>query len=285
MERKAFAKLNIALKITGTRPDGYHDLDMVFLEVGLADEVSFRKRAEGIRLSCSDPELPVDERNLAYRAAKRMAEAFGIKEGVEIHIDKKIPAQAGLGGGSSDAACVMTAMRDLFVPETEDAVLEKLAEPLGADVPFFIRGGCQRAKGKGEILSDAGRFVPCSILIVKPEASVSTPWAYHAYDGQGRSGAPVDVDSVEKAIRTGDLSMLCEVMGNDLEEPVMQSFPAIRRLREEILSNGADGARMTGSGSAVFGLFSDEKKAAAAADALSSVPEYQCFLTHSAERQ
>lgn len=280
MEKYAHAKLNITLEIRGLRPDGYHELDMIFLELKEGDRIIGEKTKEGITLSCSDPSLPCDERNLAYRAAALMRERFGIKEGIRLHIEKRIPSQAGLGGGSSDAACVMNLMNELFCLDADPKELEEMAGALGSDVPFFIRGGCQRAKGRGEILTAIGAFPPCTVLVVKPDVSVSTPWAYRAYDqmedpAEAGSGC---TEAAEKAIRSGDFPALCAAMHNDLEAPVIKEYPEIGRMKEELFRLGADRAMMTGSGSAVFGLFSSAEKAASALAALESSCNAQIFL-------
>lgn len=297
MERTAHAKLNITLEIKGSRPDGYHELDMIFLEIEEGDLIILEKDTDGITLTCSDPSLPTGEKNLAYKAAKAFFAGFGIEEGVRIHIEKKIPAQAGLGGGSSDAACVINGLNELFEANASVKELEELAAQLGSDVPFFIKGGCQRAKGRGEILSDIGCFPPCFILVAKPDVSVSTPRAYQAYDETIRGADDPDADpsradaqniktgsfcltdAAQRAIGSGDLGSLCAAMTNDLEEPVIRKYPKIRRLRDLIRSLGAEGAMMTGSGSAVFGLFSDKETAARALAAIGREENVEAFLT------
>ncbi len=262
MKKTANAKINIALQIRGLRPDGYHELDMIFLELPFGDEIEIEKTKGGITLSCSDPAIPTDERNLAYKAAQMMMDVCPISEGVSIRIDKKIPAQAGLGGGSSDAACVLNAMNELFELDADAGTLEGMAEKLGADVPFFIKGGCARAAGKGEILTDLGAFPKCAVLVVKPEVSVSTPWAYKAFDERADEPAKMDIEKAVWAIQNADLDELCENIGNDLEAPVIRKYPLIGEIKKEMLSLGAKGALMTGSGSAVFGIFADADQAA-----------------------
>lgn len=278
MKKTAHAKINIALKILGTRADGYHDLDMIFLELPFGDEIRLEKSTQGIELTCSDPSLPCDERNLAFRAAKLMQETYGLTEGVSIHIEKIIPSQAGLGGGSSDAACVLTAMNELYSVGAEDQELERLGEKLGADVPFLVRGGCARARGKGEILTDLGTFPACSILVVKPDVSVSTPWAYRAYDERKKETVSMNIDEAVRAIQKGDLRALFANTGNDLEAPVIEAYPVIGELKKQLLSLGALGAMMTGSGSALFGIFPDENKARQAAEAFAGDPHVQTFM-------
>lgn len=280
IKKKAHAKINLALKITGRREDGYHELDMIFLELELSDDIEIKKIPEGIRLTCSDASLPTDERNLAYRAARLMMQEYDIGSGVDITIEKRIPAQAGLGGGSSNAACVLKCMNELFELNRSDEELEKLAVRLGADVPFFIKGGLARAKGIGEELEDLGAFPKWPILIVKPEISVSTPWAYRAFDEMKKTDAPVDPEAALTVLRSGSIGKLAEILGNDLEAPVIREFPVIGEIKKKMTDHGAAAAMMTGSGSAVFGLFDSMEKAAACAAAMEEVS----FITQGVDR-
>ena len=280
IKKKAHAKINLTLKITGRREDGYHELDMIFLELELSDDIEIKKTPEGIRLTCSDVSLPTDEGNLAYRAARLMMQEYGIGNGVDITIEKRIPAQAGLGGGSSNAACVLKCMNELFELNRSDEELEKLAVRLGADVPFFIKGGLARAKGIGEELEDLGVFPKWPILIVKPDISVSTPWAYRAFDEMKKTDAHVDPEAALMALRSGSIGKLAEVLGNDLEAPVIREFPVIGEIKKKMTDHGAAAAMMTGSGSAVFGLFDSMEKAAACAAAMEEVS----FITKGVDR-
>lgn len=280
VKKKACAKINLALKITGRRPNGYHELDMIFLELDLYDEIEVKKIPSGIALSCSDQRIPADESNLAYKAARLMQEEYKISGGVDITIEKRIPSQAGLGGGSSDAACVMNCMNDLFGLGISKEELEKTAVRLGADVPFFIRGGLARARGIGDELEALGSFPDCAILIVKPEVSVSTPWAYRAFDEMGETCESIDIDSAVEAIRAGSIPGLCRCIGNDLEAPVIRELPVIEEIKKTMVGHGAAAAMMTGSGSAVFGLFETREKAADCAAAM----DYLSFITQGVDR-
>lgn len=286
MKISAHAKLNIGLKITGKRPDGYHELDMVFLEIGYGDELEVTKTDRGVILTCPDTSLPCDEKNLAYKAAALMLEKYSIEGGVEIHLEKHTPSGAGLGGGSSDAAAVMNAVNGLYglglLPE--DMIAD--AAGIGADVPFFLSGGCQRAGGTGEKLDNIGTFPECAIVVIKPkDISVSTPAAYKAYDEMAESsdlttaGARTkEIDLLTDAIRSGDLKAVCRAMTNDLEAPVTAGCPVISELRSMLMEEGAEGAMMTGSGSAVFGLFSGEDKAERCMESIQRRFPVECFI-------
>ncbi len=280
IKKKSHAKINLTLKIAGRREDGYHELDMIFLELELADEIGIRKIPEGIRLSCSDVSLPTDEGNLAYRAARLMIQEYNIGSGVDITIEKKIPAQAGLGGGSSNAACVLNCLNELFELDRSDEELERIAVRLGADVPFFIKGGLARARGIGEELEDLGAFPEWPILIVKPDVSVSTPWAYRAFDEMKKTDRPIDPEKAVKALQAGNLSEFAGTIGNDLEAPVIREFPVIGEIKKKMTEHGAAAALMTGRGSAVFGLFESKEKAAACAAAMKEVS----FITKGVDR-
>ena len=290
MKISAHAKLNIGLKITGKRPDGYHELDMVFLEIGYGDELEVKKTDDGIFFTCSDASVPGDEKNLAYKAAALMLEKYGINGGLEIHLEKHIPSGAGLGGGSSDAAAVMNAVNELYglglLPEDMNAD----AARIGADVPFFLSGGCQRAGGTGEKLENIGTFPECTIVVIKPEdVSVSTPAAYKAYDEMtesiacstdlvGGSERTKEIDAITAAVKSGDLKAVCRAMTNDLEAPVTAGCPVISELRSMLTEEGADGAMMTGSGSAVFGLFSERADAERCMERIQSKYKVECFI-------
>ena len=286
MKISANAKLNIGLKITGKRPDGYHELDMVFLEIGYGDELEVKKMDSGMILTCSDDSIPCDEKNLAYKAAALMIEKYGIKGGVEIHIEKHTPSGAGLGGGSSDAAAVMNAVNELYGLGLLPEDMNEDASGIGADVPFFLSGGCRRAGGTGEKLENIGTFPECYIVVTKPEdISVSTPAAYKAYDDMTgcsdltTEGARTEeMDLLTAAIISGDLKAVCRAMTNDLEAPVTAGCPIISDLRSMLLEEGAEGAMMTGSGSAVFGLFSERTAAERCMEDIRRKYPVECFI-------
>ena len=290
MKISANAKLNIGLKITGKRPDGYHELDMVFLEIGYGDELEVKKTDGGIIFTCTDASVPCDEKNLAYKAAALMLEKYGISGGLEINLEKHTPSGAGLGGGSSDAAVVMNVINELYglrlLPE--DMIAD--ASKIGADVPFFLSGGCQRAGGTGEKLENIGTFPECTIVVVKPkDISVSTPAAYKAYDEMTENENSVcgsnialrtnEMDSLTDAIKAGDLKAICREMTNDLEDPVIAQCPVILDLKLMLMKEGAEGAMMTGSGSAVFGLFQEKAAAERCMENIRRKYSVECFIT------
>ena len=230
---RAYAKINIGLDIVGRREDGYHLLDMVMQTVDLYDELEITTRDDGkVHLSCDRPDVPTDDSNLAVRAFRALIPA-GDPRGADIVIKKNIPSQAGLGGGSSDAAAVLKAVNEMYGLGKSDKELEDIGVKIGADVPFFIRGGCQRCEGIGEILSQAENPYGEYVIIVKPEAGVSTKEIYMAYD------------------RLEEKPELANV----LEAVTAAACPEITEIKHHLLSGGASFASMSGSGTAVFGIF------------------------------
>ena len=258
----AYAKINIGLDVLGRRPDGYHELRMVMQTVGLHDDVILtREEAPGVRLSCDRPGLPADRRNLAWRAAEAMQERFGLG-GVSIVLRKRIPAQAGLAGGSADAAAVLRGMAKLFGLDVTAETLRELGLPLGADIPYCVCGGTALAEGIGEKLTFLPDLKPCAVVIMKPEFDLSTGAVYGALHIEQRDAADhPDMDGVIAAVHSGDLNGMAERMGNILELPAMEVHPEIAGIKEAFLRAGAAGASMTGSGSAVFGIFPDPQEA------------------------
>ena len=230
---RAYAKINIGLDIVGRREDGYHLLDMVMQTVDLYDELEITTRDDGmVHLSCDRPDVPTDDSNLAVRAFRALIPA-GDPRGADIVIKKNIPSQAGLGGGSSDAAAVLKAVNEMYGLGKSDKELENIGVKIGADVPFFIRGGCQRCEGIGEILSPAENPYGEYVIIVKPDAGVSTKEIYTAYD------------------RLEERPELANV----LEAVTAAACPEITEIKHCLLSGGASFASMSGSGTAVFGIF------------------------------
>lgn len=251
-------KINLALNVESKRSDGYHSVKMIMQEISLCDTISISFGGKGVRLSCSDCSIPNNEKNIAHRAASAFMDISGIKEGVNIHIEKNIPSQAGLGGGSADGAAVLKCMNAHYGNPLSQKTLLDIALTLGADVPFCIMGGTALAEGIGEILTPVESKIKTPVLIVKPQVGMSTPFAYRWLDDN--SFTPVDTDSVLKALESGDLEGLCNSMGNVFEAVAASCAPEVLSIKKELVENGARGAMMSGSGTAVFGIFDDCKK-------------------------
>lgn len=253
-------KINLALDITGVRADGYHMVDMILHAIGLSDTVSItRMKQPGIFLSCDQLQVPCDESNHAHIAAKHFFERFSIPDvGISIDIQKRIPVQAGMGGGSADAAGVLIGLNALFEVNASLGTLCEIGLQIGADVPFCLLGGAQRAQGIGEQFMPLPMMPDCQILIWKPEKGISTAESYRRYDQKGANHRP-KISALVRNLETGDLRALCGGMYNVLEE--VADLPEVSFFHQKMLELGAQGAMMTGSGSAVFGLFESKIQA------------------------
>lgn len=267
------AKVNLILRIVSRRADGYHLLDSVMAPVSLYDEVqvTVERRAAAaahIRVDCDAPGIPTDASNLAHRAAALVCREFGIRARVAVSLRKRIPAGAGLGGGSSDAAAVLTALDRLFDLGLPTDRLSRLAVRLGADVPFFLCGGPARVSGIGEVVARLPALPRRWLVIVVPPFAVSTAWAYQQFDRQRRAVSHVPVAGWDRAFDAGRWPTTPAFV-NDLERAVLPAHPELAERKARLLALGAHAALMSGSGSAVFGVFAREVAAAQAATALS----------------
>jgi len=267
LKRQAPAKLNLGLHVLRKRPDGFHDLETVFLRIPWADVLTARP-SRSVELTCSDPFLTTDEANLVMKAALRLAEAVGVEQGAALHLDKRLPHGAGLGGGSSDAAATLRLLADFWTLDLPDETLHRLALALGSDVPFFLGPAAAYATGRGEILAPlrdpatgAVYRMPYALVVVVPPVRVSTAAAY----ARVRPHA-TDRPDLRALVRSNDLARWRAELVNDFEKPIFERYPEIQTIKEELLEAGAGYAAMSGSGSAVFGVFEDEDKATAAAE-------------------
>ena len=251
----AFAKVNLDLRILGVRPDGYHDLRTVFQSLALADIVTLRSSRGPLALTCDDPDVPTDRRNLAWKAASLLWREARLGRGeprdVAIHLQKRIPAEAGLGGGSADAAVTLLGLNRLWKLKLDGASLSRLGARIGADVPFFLVGGTALGLGRGDDIYPLTDMPKVYVVLIRPGFGVSTVEAYRWYDEEARlSRKPVAVKPMPPswpAWATG--------LRNELEPAVVRHHPSIARIRQMLMDAGAVTAAMSGSGSAVFGLF------------------------------
>ena len=259
------AKLNIMLKVTGVRPDGYHELVSVMVPVGLFDKLEFEKRrAKGIRLTCKGIPVPNDKTNLVFRAASLFFSRSGIKPGLNIKLTKKIPVGAGLGGGSSDAACALMALNKMHGRPLSFKNLERLAVALGADVPFFLYRRPCTAEGIGEILNPIENWPKFWYIIITPDFEVSTSWVYKnlKLELTSREYSFIIERLIKKSVHPRD------ILENDLESVTASHFPVIRHIKRSLMESGAEGTLMSGSGPSVFGVFASESQAFRAKTAL-----------------
>jgi len=269
------AKINLFLHITGKRPDGYHDLVTVMCCVSLYDTIFLTTRAKKTTVSCSNPEVPEDETNIVFKAADLFFNRLNSQEGVKITIKKEIPVAAGLGGGSSNAAAVFLGLnRSYGYPFSLDDLMA-MGTSIGADVPFFLFGKPALAKGIGEKLEVLNGLSSYKVLLVYPGFGISTAEIYKKFDFGLTKCKKKLKQSLLKNCKFDGSYHLC----NDLETVVIPKYPDILEAKEALLNHGALGALMSGSGSTVFGLFSDHDKASAANHVLSKNSEWQLFLT------
>jgi 4-diphosphocytidyl-2-C-methyl-D-erythritol kinase len=267
---RAFAKINLSLRVLGVRSDGYHELRTTFQSLALHDTLTFTRTPGPLTIDCRDPDVPRDESNLIWRAADRLwrERAKGARgrsssmSGVRVRLIKRIPTQAGLAGGSSDAAATLRALARLWRMRVSGAVLSSIARELGADVPYFLTGGTALGAERGDRIQPLDDRPPAWVVIARPAFGVSTADAFKWWDEMAARGANVT---------------------NDLEPPVVARHPQIGRLIAALRTQGAREAAMSGSGSAVFGLFDAERAARRAADAVRSA-SVSVFLTKTLDR-
>ena len=281
---KAFAKINISLDIVSKMADGYHNLRMVMQTVSLYDEVTIEcKPGEGIRVDAGLPYLPGDERNIAAKAALAFFKHTRISGySTDIKIKKAIPVCAGLGGGSTDGACVLRMLDNMFETSLGRIELERLGSTIGSDVPFCIDGGTKLAEGRGEILTDLPHIPQCYIVIIKPPFSCSTPELFKRVRCDKIRSRP-DTGGLVKALGEGDLRGVAQRMYNVFEDVLPRGERDIAAIKYALIDSGALGAVMTGSGPAVFGLF-DNKTDAESAFLKLKVNYNECFLAETTGR-
>lgn len=269
LERTSPCKVNWVLNILARRPDGFHELETLMLPVALTDELSFASVAgEGIELTCNRTDLPVDRTNLVYRAAEQFLATAGIRAGLRIHLEKRLPLAAGLGGGSANAAVTLSALNALFGVPVMAERLAEIAAGLGSDVPFFLQDGPALATGRGEVIAPLEPFSVLKgkgLVVVHPGFGVPTAWAYQTLAKypeavRGRRGRATEV---VEALRRGDMAAACRGLYNSLEAPVLPKYPLLQVFQDFFREAGVLGVLMSGSGSSTFAL---TESAAAAQD-------------------
>ena len=260
MKIKAYGKVNISLDVVGKREDGYHLLSMIMQNIDLYDEIEVEKQECGIILECNKSYVPVDNRNLAYKAAEIFKERYDIVDGVKINIEKNIPVSAGLAGGSTDAAAVLKVMNKLFnVNATEEELME-LGLKLGADIPYCIHGGTALCEGIGEIITPIKPFRDKIVVLVKPAFGVSTKEVYKNFNLEKVKQHPKTAEVIN-AIENDDLNFVASNMKNLLENVTLRKHKILIKIKEEMNACGAINSMMSGSGPTVFAFFDDMLKA------------------------
>ncbi|MBT5114512.1 MAG: 4-(cytidine 5'-diphospho)-2-C-methyl-D-erythritol kinase [Candidatus Marinimicrobia bacterium] len=271
---KSKAKVNIGLQIRDRRPDGYHTIHTLFQELDFHDIITLEKRESGCGFSSNVDWLKNDDSNLCVKAWRKMVDVFGIG-GISIQLEKRIPAGGGLGGGSSNAATVLKGLRQLYELDLSDDELESLSVDLGADVPFFIRGGLQSGDGIGEVLKPLKPRIDGCFLCVVPDLYIDTKWAY----GQVKNILDKPKDLVNFAGFIQKVNIPFELFENDFEAIVVPAYPEIGHIKNSLRAHGARFASLSGSGSTVYGIFDEEVDAKLAKSQIFS--HYNTFITYS----
>ncbi len=269
LEKSSPCKVNLSLNILGKRADGFHELETVLHPVNVCDELSFAPGSTGVQLTCSNPELPVDARNLVFRAAAAFLSEAKIAAGVRLHLEKKIPLAAGLGGGSGNAATTLLGLNELFGNPLGAGQLQTLAAALGSDVPFFLQTKPALATGRGEHVQSLEPFAclrRAAILLVHPGFGIATPWAYHelARFPSALNGERGRAQRLVATLRSNDLAAAGKDFYNSLEAPALEKFPVLALYQEFFREHGAAVSLMSGSGSTTFAIFPSQAQAEAA---------------------
>ncbi len=267
---RTFAKINLGLRVKGRRPDGYHELQTVFQAIDLADTLTFRAAAGPVRVRCSGEQAPADERNLVWQAAERLWATLGRPDapaGVSVAVRKRSPPQAGLGGGSADAAAALGALARIWRARLTEIDVSGIAADLGADVPYFLCGGTALGLGRGDEIFPLADLPPLPVVVAMPRFGIATADAFRWFDED------VDIGAAEPAPAAGSARPRCPTLWrpdadrlvNDLEACVVRRRPVIGEMIARLRESGASAAAMSGSGSAVYGLFPDSRRASRAA--------------------
>ncbi|GKU77099.1 4-(cytidine 5'-diphospho)-2-C-methyl-D-erythritol kinase [Paenibacillus sp. L3-i20] len=257
---KAPAKINLLLDVLRKRDDGYHEVEMIMTMVDLADRLEMQELPrDTIMLTSQVGYIPLDEKNLAFQAARLIKERYGVSKGVYIHLDKKIPVAAGLAGGSSDAAAALRGLNRLWGLGISEDELCLLGAELGSDVPFCVTGGTAIARGRGEKLEPIHSPPQCWVVLAKPPINVSTADVYGRMRANDLKSHP-SIKGMKDALERGSFHDMCGGLGNVLETVTLDLHPEVMQLKESMIRLGADGVLMSGSGPTVFGLVSKEAK-------------------------
>lgn len=280
----SFAKINLHLQVIGRRADGFHDLCTVFQTISLHDSISVAYGDTEIRMTCGDERIPADERNLIVRAAHELRERFAIRCGANIHLEKVIPAPGGLGGGSSNAAVVLLALRKLWGIDVTLEELHPIAAKLGSDVPFFLYGGTALGMGRGEIVEPITEFDERFMLIVTPDVAVATRDAFKRLGVQclTKQESKRILHLCRADLESADFKYTA--FKNDFEITVFATYPEVERVKNTLLDLGADRAMLSGSGSSVFAVFDKEETRQAALKALDDEVNWRKFAVATISR-
>ncbi len=250
----SYAKINLSLDILYKRDDGYHEIESVMQEIDLSDKLTFKLQEKDITIKTDNPQVPIDFHNLVYKVWEKMKLYTGLERGIHIEIEKNIPVAAGLAGGSSNAAATFKAINELWELGLSNEKLMEIAKSIGADIPFCIMGGTALARGIGDRLEPLRPFKGKNVLLCNPGIHISTAHAYSILDLNSNR---LDTASLVKAIEKGDIVEVSKNLANKMEEAIIIEHPIIKTIKDIMISGGALGSLMSGSGSTVFGIFED----------------------------
>lgn len=259
LEKSSPCKVNLLLNILGKRADGFHELETVMHPVRVFDQIGFARAGQGIQLTCSEPSLPADATNLVHRAAARFLEKARIRDGVRLHLEKRIPLAAGLGGGSGNAATTLLGLNELFGKPLAPEQLETIAASIGSDIPFFLQSRPALATGRGEKIQPLDPFPAlqgAAFLLVHPGFGIATAWAYQqlARFPAALNGRPGRAQKLVSLLQAGDLKAAGAEFYNSLEAPALEKYPLLALFQEFLRAHGAAATLMSGSGSTTFAI-------------------------------
>ncbi|HHW31240.1 MAG TPA: 4-(cytidine 5'-diphospho)-2-C-methyl-D-erythritol kinase [Clostridiaceae bacterium] len=277
IELKARAKINLSIDVLRKLDNGYHEVRMVMQSIKLHDKIVLEPLKHGIEIVSDSSMIPLDEGNIAYKAAELIINRYSIKSGIRIILEKNIPVGAGLGGGSADAAAVLKGMNKIFSLNISQEELVLLGKKIGADVPFCINGGTMLAEGIGEKLTRLADLGEIPVVLVKPDITISTPWVYKNFNFDIIKDRP-NTELIIKAINQGRIDLLAGNLKNVLESVTAEKFTEIKEIKNKLVEYGAQVSLMSGSGPTVFGLFEDMAKAENAYRKFKK-EKCSCFLT------
>ena len=256
---ESHGKINLSLDVLYKRDDNYHELNTIMQEIELKDTIILKEIDKGLKIECNDKDVPLDNKNLVYKAWEEIINILGENRGIHINIDKKIPVASGLAGGSSNAATVLKGLNELWQLGLSQKELMEIGLKIGADVPFCIMGGTAYAEGVGEKFTRLKSFSNKMLLLANPGIPISTVNVYKSLDLNAKK-KHMDIKEIIKYIEKDDLELLAKNMFNIMEDAVIKKYPIIAEIKEDMLKHGALGSLMSGSGATVFGIFDDEEK-------------------------
>ncbi len=274
----AYAKINLTLNVLGARSDGYHEIETVMHTIALHDFITLREAGRGVEVIVTNGDVPNDHRNLVVRAAQLLRETFGVERNVQIELVKGVPAAAGLGGGSSDAAVTLLGLAQMWKLRLDGRELLTLAGKLGSDVPFFMEGGAAVARGRGERLTFLPPLPTTWIVLARPRVAVSTEWAYRQLNTASITTRP-DTAAMMEAVKREDIREVGRLLRNVFEDLIVPAHPIVGELKSRILTGEAYGAGLSGTGPTVFGLMANEAAARKVADELGDLTDVEVQMT------